>query len=303
MNLPNRVTITEVGPRDGLQMETRILSIEQRLDLIAGLVAAGLSAIQVASFVHPGRVPQMADAEALIQRLPPSDAVQFSALTLNLKGVERACRTSIPWIEASFSVSETHCMENSGMTVAQACQETIHMIAAGQRTGRKIRGSLQCAFGCTDPMDTPLEQVVQAAQVVVDQGVDRLVLADTAGLATPPSVRRMLAAVLPVAGAVPVALHLHDTRGLGLVNVLAAMEMGITHFDTSLGGLGGCPFMKGAAGNIATEDTLHLMDALGISTGVRIAPIARWSRRLSRLFGHDLPGKVYRLGPDDPPEF
>ena len=169
------------------------------------------------------------------------------------------------------------------------------MIATGKRAGRRIRGSLQCVFGCARAMETPIDELVRTADMFISQGVDRLVLADTSGLATPLSVKRVLEALLPVAGAIPVALHLHDTRGLGLVNVMAAMQMGITHFDTALGGLGGCPFMKGAAGNIATEDTLHLMAVMGIETGIQISPIARWSHSLSLIFGYALPGKMYRL--------
>ena len=295
MKLPDRVHITEVGPRDGLQMERRVLSVDQRLDLIEGLVRAGLPGIQVASFVHETRIPQMADAEALIERLPPTGSVEFSALALNQRGVERACRTAIDWIETSISVNEKHCLENSGMSVTQARKEVIAMIAAAKRAGRKIRGSLQCSFGYTAEMDTPVETLAQMAAILLGEGVDRLVLADTAGLANPLTVTHVLDALIPIAGTVPIGLHLHDTLGLGLANVLTAMRLGITHFDTSLGGLGGCPFIEGASGNIATEDTLHLMNVLGVSTGVPIPPIARWSRRLSRLFGHDLPGKVYRL--------
>lgn len=295
MNLPNRVHITEVGPRDGLQMEPRVLTIDQRLDLISGLADAGLPGIQVASFVHDARVPQMADAEKLIERLPPSETVEFSALALNRKGVERACLTAIDWIEVSISVNETHCLENSGMSVDSARREAVQMIAAAKRAGRSVRGSLQCSFGYSFEMETPVETLVQIATILIEGGIDRLVLADTSGLATPRTVTQVLEAILPVAGAVPVGLHLHDTRGVGLVNVMAALQSGIVYFDTSLGGLGGCPFIKGASGNIATEDTLHLMAVLGIETGVPIAPVARWSRRLSELFEHDLPGKVYRL--------
>jgi hydroxymethylglutaryl-CoA lyase len=299
MNLPNRVHITEVGPRDGLQMERRVLSIDQRLDLIAGLIRAGLPGIQVASFVHEARVPQMAGAEALIERLPPSETVELSALTLNRKGVERACRTPIGWIETSISVNEKHCLENSGMSVARARQEAVRMVRAAKRAGRRVRGSLQCSFGAVTEMETPLETLVQTAGIFIAEGVDRLVLADTAGLATPPTVTRVVETLLPVAGAVPIGLHLHDTRGVGLVNVMAAMQVGIVHFDTALGGLGGCPFIGGASGNIATEDTLHLMKALGVASGVSIAPIAQWSRRLSSLFAHDLPGKLYSLFSSD----
>jgi hydroxymethylglutaryl-CoA lyase len=295
MTLPQTVFITEVGPRDGLQMETRVLSTETKADLIAALAMAGVPAIQVTAFVHPEKVPQMADAEVLIARLPAHDRVQYSALTLNRKGVERACRTAIPWIEVSLSASDAHSVSNAGMTVQQALAEAGAMVAMAAMAGRQVRGSIQCAFGYLEPSDIPLDRVGRMAGVLVDQGVDLLVLADTTGLATPASVRELLAAVLPGAGRVPVGLHLHDTRGLGLVNVMAALEMGIDRFDTALGGLGGCPFINGAAGNIATEDTLHLLHALGIATGIDAARVAAWSRRLSGHFGHPLSGRLYRL--------
>lgn len=295
MPLPQRVIITEVGPRDGLQMEKRVLSTDTKADLITALTAAGVPAIQVTAFVHPGKVPQMADAEALIARLPAGADVDYSALALNRRGVERACRTAIPWIEVSLSASDSHSLRNAGMRAREAMAEAGQMVAMARGAGRRVRGSIQCAFGYLAPSDIPLDRIGRIAAVLVDQGADLLVLADTTGLATPVSVREMLAAVMTVVGRVPVGLHLHDTRGLGLVNVMAALEMGIARFDTALGGLGGCPFVSGAAGNIATEDTLYLLHALGIATGIEMARVAAWSRRLADLFGHALSGRLYRL--------
>jgi hydroxymethylglutaryl-CoA lyase len=295
MTLPETVIITEVGPRDGLQMEQRVLSTGTKIELIADLAGAGVPAIQVAAFVHPEKVPQMADAEAVIAQLPEQAAIQYSALALNRKGVERACRTAIPWIEVSLSASEAHSRQNAGMSVEQAIIEAGAMVALAHRGGRKVRGSIQCAFGYLDAAEIPVDQVARMAALLVDQGAALLILADTTGLATPVSVRRMLAAILPAAGTVPVGLHLHDTRGLGLVNVVAALEMGVARFDTALCGLGGCPFAVGAAGNIATEDTLHLLHALGIETGIEARRVAACSRRLSHLFDHPLSGRLYRL--------
>lgn len=293
--LPEHVHITEVGPRDGLQMEKKIVPTERKAALIEGLAAAGLRAIQVAAFVHPAKVPQMADAEALIARLAITEEIQYSALTLNRRGVERACQTAIPWIEVSLSVSERQSRDNSGMSVEQARKEAAAMLDMVHAAGRKVRGSIQCSFGCLNECEITPASVRQAASLLLDKGVDHLVLADTTGMATPATVRQVLSQVLPLAGDVPVGLHLHDTRGLGLVNVMAGLEMGVVHFDSSLGGLGGCPFVKGAAGNIATEDTLHLLRSIGIETGVDIQAVGHWARELSAFFKRELTGKMYRL--------
>ena len=285
MNLPEKVHITEVGPRDGLQMEKRVLPTDIKAELIAGLIDAGLRSIQVAAFVHPAKMPQMADAEELIERLPYRAGVLYSALTLNLKGVERACRTSIPVIEISLSASDAHGRRNAGLSLPQALRETQTMSLSAVRAGRRLRASIQCAFGYADPSDVMVEQVVHIAQTLVDQGVEWLFLADTAGLATPHSVKQMLTAILPIVGMVPVGLHLHDTRGYGESNVRTALEMGIAHFDTALGGLGGCPFLIGARGNIPTEGTVRLIHSMGIGTGIDIEKTAGWTQRLNRFFG------------------
>ncbi len=293
--LPERVHITEVGPRDGLQSEGKIVPTELKAELVKGLAAAGLQAIQVAAFVHPKKVPQMADAEALIASLTPTEGVQFSALTLNRRGVERACGTSIPWIEVSLSVSERQSLDNSGMSVDQARKEAAAMIDMVRAAGRKVRGSIQCSFGCLNECEVTPQNVLKTAGLLLEKGVDHLVLADTTGMATPVTIRRLLSQILPLSGAVPVGLHLHDTRGLGLVNVMAGLEMGIVYFDSALGGLGGCPFVKGAAGNIATEDTLHLMRSLDVATGVDIHRVAHWARRLGVFFNRELTGRMHRL--------
>ena len=218
-----------------------------------------------------------------------------SALTLNRKGMERACGKPIQWIEVSLSASETQSRSNSGMSVDEALVEAAAMIDLAQQEGRKVRGSIQCSFGCVHECEIEVFQVQRLAEKLLNKGVDRLILADTTGMATPPAVRQNLAAILPMAGDVPVGLHLHDTRGMGLVNLMTALEMGIAHFDTSLGGLGGCPFVAGAAGNIATEDTIHLLNSLNVATGIDYAKVAAESRKLSRLLGRDLTGKMYRL--------
>jgi hydroxymethylglutaryl-CoA lyase len=299
VDYPQRVAITEVGPRDGLQMEAMTVPTDEKAALIKGLAEAGLQAIQVASFVHPAKVPQMADAEAVIQRLPRDDGVQYSALALNHKGVLRALNTSIPWIEITVAASDAQSRANAGIPLDRIWDEIDRMMDAALASGRRVRASIQCSFGCTEDEPVSDAAILKMAATLLRYGIHQLVLADTTGMATPPKVKHLLRQVLPLAADTPVGLHLHDTRGLGLVNVMAGLEMGIAHFDTSLGGLGGCPFVSGAAGNIATEDTVYLMDTLAIRTGIAIPEVARWSHRLSRFFGKTLQGKLYRLSPED----
>jgi hydroxymethylglutaryl-CoA lyase len=295
MDFPERVVITEVGPRDGLQMEVRTVPTDEKVSLIKGLAQAGLQAIQVASFVHPSKVPQMADAEAVVDRLPRNDGVQYSGLALNHKGVLRALQTWVPWIEISVAASDAQSRVNAGLPMSRIWNEIDKMMDAALGAGRSVRASIQCSFGCAEADSGDDAQVLKMAETLLRHGIHQLVLADTTGMATPPKIKHLLKEVLPMAAGTPVGLHLHDTRGMGLVNVMAGLEMGVSHFDTSLGGLGGCPFVKGAAGNIATEDTAYLMDSLSIRTGIEIPNVACWSQRLSRFFGRTLQGRLYQL--------
>jgi hydroxymethylglutaryl-CoA lyase len=241
----------------------------------------------------------MADAEAVIERLPRDDGVQYSALALNHKGVLRALQTWIPWIEITVAASDAQSRANAGIPLDRIWGEIDRMMDAALAAGRRVRASIQCCFGCADDEPASEAAILKMGATLLRYGIHQLVLADTTGMATPPKVKHLLRQVLPMAAGTPLGLHLHDTRGLGLVNVMAGLEMGIAHFDTSLGGLGGCPFVSGAAGNIATEDTVYLMDTLAIETGIAIPNVARWSHRLSRFFGKTLQGKLYRLNPDD----
>jgi hydroxymethylglutaryl-CoA lyase len=281
-------------------MEVRTVPTDDKVALIKALAQAGLQAIQVASFVHPSKVPQMADAEAVVDRLPRDDGVQYSGLALNHKGVLRAVQTWVPWIEISVAASDAQSRINAGLPLTRIWDEIGKMMDAALGAGRRVRASIQCSFGCAEGEPADHVQLMKMIKTLLNCGIHQLVLADTTGMATPPKVRQLLQEVIPMAGNTPVGLHLHDTRGMGLVNVMTGLEMGVSHFDTSLGGLGGCPFVKGAAGNIATEDTAYLLDSLGIHTGIEMPGIACWSQRLSRYFGRTLQGKLYRLVSDYP---
>ena len=293
--LPSAVTLVEVGPRDGFQFEPRIVPTDVKVATLRALLAAGCRHIQAAAFVHPGKVPQMADAEALFRQVIVPEDAALSALVLNEVGVRRAGDCGAKWVEISISASESHGRRNAGMGVAAARAMAERMICAAREYKMRIVASVQCAFGCV--VDGPADPAIVCAilQDYTAAAVDVVSLADTTGMATPVTVQRLLSAVAPVVEAVPLGLHLHDTRGLGLANVMTALHHGVTRFDTALGGMGGCPFVDGAAGNIATEDTIHLCHALGIATGIDMAAVAERTRWLETFYGHAFPGKMHRI--------
>lgn len=295
---PGSAILTEVGPRDGFQFEKKIVPTSLKQEIILRLVDAGFRNIQVTAFVHPHKVPQMADAEALTAILPRISGVAFSALTLNLTGVKRARAAGITHVEASISAGNRHSLNNAGMNANAALNMGAQMVSLAKQYGMAVRAGIQCVFGSGYEEPVPVETIIRTAQSLLDAGADMLCLADTTGMATPVSICRMLDAVMPAAGNIPIVLHLHDTRGLGLVNVMTALSCGITHFDTSMAGMGGCPFIPDAAGNIATEDTLHLLNSLGIDTGLNTAQIAACARDMAAFFGRTFPGKIYRLTAD-----
>ena len=295
LNLPDKVTLIEVGPRDGFQFEKKIIPTNFKVEIISDLVDAGLKDIQIASFVHPDVVPQMADAEDLLKRLPKRNDVRYSALVLNEKGVERAHLSGLQHIEISISASDTHSRKNAGMSFEKALEMGKDMIRLAQEYNMKIRAGIQCAFGCVYEGRISEERVLKIAKDFLKIGIQTLAISDTTGMANPLSIQNLTKKLMPDAGITPIVLHLHDTRGLGLVNVMAAMECGVTRFDTALAGMGGCPFVPGAAGNIATEDTAWLMKSLSIETGVDISKVAKCSQKLEAFFEKKFPGKMHRL--------
>lgn len=295
MSGSNYVEICEVGPRDGFQFEDTPIPTSTKLEIIHGLVAAGIPRIQVASFVHPDKVPQMADAEDVIAALNPSDNVVYSGLCLNMRGVQRAADSGVKDLDLSIATNESHGLDNADMTVEQGILEAVEMVAEAHRRGLRVQLGLQTVFGYGYPGDTSLDEILLVAKKFAELNVDSISLADTTGLANPQLIRERVSAVRNVIGETPLVLHLHDTRGLGLANVFAAWESGVSRFDTSLGGLGGCPFIRGATGNVATEDVVYLFEEMGVETGIENPRVAECSRKIADHLGRHLPGKMYRL--------
>ncbi|MGD9228473.1 MAG: hydroxymethylglutaryl-CoA lyase [Desulfobacterales bacterium] len=292
---PKSVVIEEQGLRDGLQREGRIVPTAKKLEIINAMIRAGIKRVQVTSFVNPKIVPQMADAENLCAGLIRQNDVVYSALVLNPQGMARAARAGVSHVTASISVSNTHSQRNAGMSLDAARKQFSEMVAIGKKHGLTIRGGLQCVFGCRfegriDPAD-----VMHLAKEQLDLGIDEIELADTTGMADPFSIQEICSPIISAADKKPVYLHLHDTEGKGLANALAALQVGITHFDTTLGGMGGCPFIKGATGNISTEDLAFMLGQMGIETGINIDKIAALSRSLEDFFEKRFAGKMHRL--------
>ena len=295
MSLPTHITLCDVGPRDGFQFEEKPIPTDLKVEVITALAEAGLPIIQVTSFVHPKWVPQMADAEEVVRRLPRRDGVRYTGLALNLKGVERAHAAGLEYVDLSIATNEQHSRDNANMTVEEGVAQAEAMIRRANDYGMQAQLGFQTVFGYAAPGDTPLNQVLDMAKRFVDLGIESLSLADSTGMANPVMIAERVVAVQEVAGDVPLVLHLHDTRGLGLANVMAGLQCGVTRFDTSLGGLGGCPFIPGATGNIATEDTVYLLEAVGVETGVDLEAVAAVSRRMEDFLGKAFSGKMHRL--------
>jgi hydroxymethylglutaryl-CoA lyase len=292
----HQVTLVEVGLRDGLQAEPTVIPTATKHDLVGALVAAGLRDIQIASFVHPARVPQMADAEALCAALHPAPpGVTFSGLVLNVRGVERALHTALTCLDVSIAPDEAQSQANAGLSVTAARGQAREMITLAHAAGRTVRAGLQVVFGHRAPGDVPLDRVIEIATELAALGVESVSLADSTGMADPRTVARTVRAVGQAIAPTPIVLHLHDTRGMGLANVVAGLDAGVTVFDTSMGGMGGCPFIPGATGNIATEDTAHLLQAMGVPTGIDVTAVSRLARQMESLLGHRLDGKLHHL--------
>jgi len=296
MRTMETVLLEDHSLRDGLQAEARILRLEDKLALFRLLAEAGFRQIQAASFVDPRVIPQMAQSEELIRSvLRDFPEVAVSALVLNARGLSRARACGVRHLSLSSSASDWHSRRNVGRSAAEAFDELLRMIGEARASGFAVQAGIQCAFGCVHEGPIPEERVAAMAKSLAEAGAPEINLADTTGMANPLLVRRLIRKVQEAAGETPLALHLHDTRGLGIANLLAAWECGVRRFDVSAGGLGGCPFVEGAAGNVAAEDVVHLFEQIGVATGIDLSRLCRAVRRYEELLGRRLPGRVCRV--------
>ena len=295
-SLPVRVQVQEVSLRDGIQNERKIVSTEDKIRLVQRFVACGIKRIEVSSFVNPKLIPQMADAEELWERIERRKDVAYSALILSEKGMDRAIRCRVSHVGLFVSASETHSMKNSNKTVADAMKEALHLIEKARNAGMNVRAGVMNAFGCAFDGTVPAQKVLKHVQAFLTRSPHEIALADTTGMGNPRQVADLLRKVKDITGDVPLSLHVHNTRGLGLANVWAALNEGVSIFDASLGGLGGCPFIPGARGNIATEDLVHLLHETGIRTGIDLPQLIEASLGFEKVLGQVFPATISHLG-------
>ena len=293
MTFPSRIEFVEVGPRDGLQNEKLLVATADKLALINHAIAAGARRIEVTSFVNPKRVPQMADAEDLCALLPVRDDVTFVGLVMNLRGAERAMATGrIDQFGAVAVATDRFAMANQGQTSAESVEAAKSIIAFANAEGRTGQCTIAASFGCPFEGEVAQDRIVEMATALAEAGPVEIALADTIGVGNPAHVAQLVARVREAIGPLPVRVHFHNTRNTGLANVWAAVTAGAGIVDASVGGLGGCPFAPGAAGNVPSEDVVYMLERAGIDTGMDLDRLIEASHWLSEIMGRKLPGMV-----------
>lgn len=289
-----KVTICDVGPRDGLQNEPEPLSAHVRAELVNRLAAVGVPRIEAASFVHPERVPQMAGAEGVVAGIEPRDGTIYAGLVLNERGYERLATTALGEVHFSFGATETFNRRNANASVDESVAAAGRISERARSDGRTLVVSISVAFGCPFEGEVAPAHVLELAERIVAGGADEVVLADTIGVGVPRQVSELVAGAASFGS--PVGVHFHNTRSTGFANAYAAFQAGATVFDASVGGLGGCPFAPRSTGNIATEDLVYLLHGEGVETGIDLEGLIAVAAWLEETLGRELPGQVYRAG-------
>ena len=297
MRLPERVTLCEVGTRDGFQIEPEFIPTEQKVEVVDLLSAAGLPRIEVTSFVHPKVVPQLRDAEEVMARIHRRPGTRYAALVPNDKGASRAVDAGVDAIHTVVSASESHNLANVNMAIAESLDKLAAVTQIAARAKLPVTAGISTSFGCPFEGDVPVARLERIVGRLVDMGARGIGLADTTGMANPRQVTRVLEHLLPRFPGVEWTLHTHDTRAMAIPNILAGLECGVTCFDASIGGLGGCPFAPGASGNVCTEDLVHCLHTMGVVTGIDLDRLIAASRRVAGIVGRTLPGQIAKAGP------
>ena len=299
MRLPPCVTLCEVGTRDGFQIEPDFIPTERKIEVVDLLSAAGVPRIEVTSFVSSKAIPQLRDAEAVMATIRRRPGTRYAALVPNDKGASRAVDAGVDAIHTVLSASESHNLANVNMTVTESLAKLRGVMDIARRARVPVQAGISTSFGCPFEGDVPLARLEWVVGQLVDMGARAIGLADTTGMANPRQVAAALEHLMPRFAGVEWTLHTHDTRAMAIPNILAAMDLGVTNFDASIGGLGGCPFAPGASGNVCSEDLVHCLHAMGVETGIDLDAFVAVSRRVQEIVGRALPGQVIKAGTSD----
>jgi hydroxymethylglutaryl-CoA lyase len=292
----DRASIYEVSPRDGLQNEAAMVPLEGKIRLLEALIAAGLTRMEMTSFVSPKWVPQLADAEELARRMPAREGLTLSALCPNARGLERALATGIREVAVFLSASETHNKMNVNKTIEGTLAVFSEIVPPAREAGLTVRAYVSTVWGCPYEGDVDPAKSLSIAQQLLELGCYQVSIADTIGVGTPRQTRDIVKRFLDAMPAEKFALHLHDTRGTALANILVGLELGVRDFDAAVGGVGGCPYAPGAAGNVATEDLVFMLQGMGVETGIDLDKLIEAGNVAEQVIGRPLPGKVHRAG-------
>lgn len=297
MVLPPKVTICEVAPRDGFQAEMEWIPTEQKIRIIRELAKTGIQSMEITSFVHPRAIPQLKDAEEVVKSVQDLTNIKFRALVPNVKGTQRAIDAGIKKLKLMLSATDSHSLSNANCLVEEAQNGFYPIIELAEKHGVKVGGSISVAFGCPYEGKVPVERIAAIVERYTTMGIDEISLADTTGMANPKQVYDMLGQLKAGFPSMTFSMHLHNTRGMALANVIAALQQGVVHFDSSIAGLGGCPYAPGATGNIATEDVVHALEEMGVGTGIDLTALIDVAKDVKQTIGHDGGSYMLQAGP------
>ena len=297
MKLPGSVTVVEVGPRDGFQMEREFIPTATKIEIINSLIATGIKRLEVTSFISPKAIPQMRDAAEVVSGITRTAGLKLAGLVPNPKGAENAARAGIDEMVVFVSASESHNQSNVRRTISESLEGFEQVARIASQAGIALHGAIAVAFGCPFEGDTDPESVAKIIGRMRQLGINSVTLGDTTGMATPPLVRRLCRNLLDKFPDLDISLHFHNTRGLGLVNAYEALQLGMNCFESSVAGLGGCPFAPKATGNIATEDLVYLLNELGVQSGIDLEKLIDVAVKVEKIVGRNLPGQVSKAGP------
>ncbi|MCM3655445.1 hydroxymethylglutaryl-CoA lyase [Metabacillus litoralis] len=295
--LPQKVTICEVAPRDGFQAEPAWIPTEGKIRIVRELAKTGIQSMEITSFVHPRAIPQLKDAEEVVRSIQDLTNIKFRALVPNVKGAQRAIDAGITKLKLMLSATDSHSLSNANCLVEEAQNGFSPIIELAEKHGVKVGGSISVAFGCPYEGKVPIERIATIVDRYTTMGIEEVSLADTTGMANPKQVFEMLGQLKASFPQMTFSMHLHNTRGMALSNAVAALQQGITHFDSSIAGLGGCPYAPGASGNIATEDLVHAFAEMGIETGINLDTLIGVAKDVKQSIGHDGGSYMLQAGP------